>query len=188
MTRKKKRRLWNRRRSRVFPRSSGFLDRSLARQALQAVNTALVELYWRVGELISKRIAAAEWGVGVVPELAAYIARTQPGVRGFTRSNLLRMRRFYETYADTPIVAPVVRQLGADDEKAVSAGREIVSSVPRQLEATGSWSIVSPLVSQLPWSLHLVILEQSKRPEEREFYMRMAARERWSKRELEGRS
>jgi predicted nuclease of restriction endonuclease-like (RecB) superfamily len=44
---------------------------------------------------------------------------------------------------------------------------------------------VSPLVAQLPWSHHLIILGQSKRPEEREFYVRLAIRERWSKRELE---
>jgi DUF1016 N-terminal domain len=35
------------------------------------------------------------------------------------------------------------------------------------------------------WWHHLIILEQSKRPEEREFYLRVAIRERWSKRELE---
>ena len=42
-----------------------------------------------------------------------------------------------------------------------------------------------PLVTQLPWSHHLIILGQSKRPEEREFYVRLAIHERWSKRELE---
>ncbi len=44
---------------------------------------------------------------------------------------------------------------------------------------------VSPLVRQLPWTHNLLILSRSKRPEEREFYLRMALRERWSKRELE---
>jgi hypothetical protein len=40
-------------------------------------------------------------------------------------------------------------------------------------------------VRQLPWTHNLIILSQSKRPEEREFYLRMAVQERWSKRELE---
>ena len=52
-------------------------------------------------------------------------------------------------------------------------------------EAYVGASIVTPLVTQLPWTHNLVILAQSKRPEEREFYLRMAVRERWSKRELE---
>jgi predicted nuclease of restriction endonuclease-like (RecB) superfamily len=44
---------------------------------------------------------------------------------------------------------------------------------------------VAPLVRQLPWSHNLIILGESKRPEEREFYVRLAIREQWSKRELE---
>lgn len=116
-------------------------------RAVQAVNITLIELYWNIGERISRKIATAEWGDGVVDELARYLAQTQPGLRGFTRSNLFRMKQFYETYADNEIVAPLVRQI--------------------------------------PWAHHLIILGQSKRPEEREFYLRLAAQEKWSKRELE---
>ena len=115
--------------------------------ALQAVNTALIDLYWQVGATISRKMEAAEWGDGVVDRLAQFIGRTEPGLRGFTRRNLFRMKQFYEAYREEPIV--------------------------------------SPLVAQLPWSHHLIILGQSKRPEEREFYVRLAIRERWSKRELE---
>jgi predicted nuclease of restriction endonuclease-like (RecB) superfamily len=116
-------------------------------KSLQAVNTALIDLYWNVGEIISRKITAAEWGDGVVAQLAEYIARTQPGLRGFTRSNLFRMRQFCETYRGDKKVAPLVRQL--------------------------------------PWSHNLIILGQSKRPEEREFYLRLAIQEGWTKRELE---
>jgi predicted nuclease of restriction endonuclease-like (RecB) superfamily len=120
---------------------------SARQRAVQAVNTALIELYWQVGQIISRKIEQAEWGDGVVTQLAEHLARTQPGLRGFTRPNLFRMRQFYEAYRD--------------DEK------------------------VSPLVRQLPWTHNLIILSQSKRPEEREFYLRLAVREQWSKRELE---
>lgn len=44
---------------------------------------------------------------------------------------------------------------------------------------------VAPLARQLPWTHNLIILNQSQRPEEREFYLRQAIREKWSKRELE---
>ena len=123
------------------------LIRASREQAFQAVNTALVDLYWQVGAYISRKLATAEWGDGVVEQLAAHIARTQPGLRGFTRPNLFRMRQFYETYQG--------------DEK------------------------VSPLVRQLSWTHNLIILSQSKREEEREFYLRQAVKERWGKRELE---
>ncbi len=45
--------------------------------------------------------------------------------------------------------------------------------------------IVSALLRQLPWTHNLTILSRSKHPEEREFYLRMAAQEKWSSRELE---
>lgn len=116
-------------------------------QAYQAVNTTLIELYWQVGAYISNKLKAAEWGDGVVDQLAHHLALTQPNLKGFTRPNLFRMRQVYETYHQ--------------DEK------------------------VSPLVRQLPWTHNLIILSQSKRPEEREFYLKMAVQEKWSKRELE---
>jgi len=119
-----------------------------ARQrAVRAVNTELVELYWQVGAYISRKIEAAEWGDGVVQQLADYLARKQPGLRGFTRANLFRMRQFYEVYRDEEKVAPLVRQLS--------------------------------------WSHNLVVLGQSKQSKEREFYLRMAVQEQWSRRELE---
>ena len=54
-------------------------------KALQAVNTALIDLYWQVGATISRTMEAAEWGDGVVDRLAQFIGRTEPGLRGFTR-------------------------------------------------------------------------------------------------------
>ncbi|MCM8914628.1 PDDEXK nuclease domain-containing protein [Pseudomonas inefficax] len=119
-----------------------------ARQRVaQAVNTQLIDLYWQVGAYIGRKLERAEWGDSVVSQLAAHLAQTQPGLRGFTRPNLFRMRQFYEAYRH--------------DEK------------------------VSALLRQLPWTHNLTILSQSKLPQEREFYLRMAVQEKWSSRELE---
>jgi predicted nuclease of restriction endonuclease-like (RecB) superfamily len=116
-------------------------------RAYQAVNTELVGLYWQLGEYISEKIASAAWGDSVVEELAATIAREYPGMRGFTRRNLFRMRQFHEAYRGQ--------------------------------------KKVSPLLTQLPWTHHLVILGHARRAEEREFYMLAAIKGRWSSRELE---
>jgi predicted nuclease of restriction endonuclease-like (RecB) superfamily len=150
-----------------------------ARQrAVQAVNSQLIELYWQVGAIISRKIASAEWGDGVIPQLAAYLAKTQPGLRGFTRPNLFRMRQFFEAYPDGGFVSAVPRQLPAPTGKGAA-------TVPQTKASDASGQIVSALLRQLPWTHHLIILGQCKRPEEREFYLRLAVRERWSSRELE---
>jgi len=44
---------------------------------------------------------------------------------------------------------------------------------------------LSTALRVLPWSAHLHLLGRTKRPEEREFYLRMAAENRWPVRELE---
>jgi hypothetical protein len=46
-------------------------------------------------------------------------------------------------------------------------------------------AIVAAALRQFPWSHYLLILGRCKRSEEREFYLRLCARERWGKRELE---
>src|SRR5688572_20842220 len=67
-------------------------------RAFQAVNMELVGLYWQLGEYISRKLESAQWGDGVVDVLARHIAQTEPGLSGFTRRNLFRMRQLYETY------------------------------------------------------------------------------------------
>ena len=84
-------------------------------------------------------------------------------------------------------------------------GKQIIATVSRQLQAWyGSkgfeertirrmvqfaqefpdWQIVSPLVSKLSWT-HFLTIMTLKDPLQREFYLTMAANERWSKRTLQ---
>lgn len=44
---------------------------------------------------------------------------------------------------------------------------------------------VSPLVTQISWSNHLQILSKTKTMEEKEFYLRLAAKHKYTKRDLE---
>ncbi|MBI2193142.1 MAG: DUF1016 domain-containing protein [Planctomycetes bacterium] len=80
-------------------------------QALRTVNTALIDLYWQVGKYITRKLERAAWGEGVVEQLARYIARHHPDIKGFTRRNLFRMRQFYGTYRNHKKVSPLVTQL-----------------------------------------------------------------------------
>lgn len=86
------------------------IDASRTR-ALAAVNTTLIELYWKIGQFISRRIASAGWGQGTVEALAEHIRRQQPNARGFSASNLWRMMQFFETYRDLSKLAALLREL-----------------------------------------------------------------------------
>jgi len=84
---------------------------SVRTRALAAVNTVLIDLYWQIGEQISRRIAVNGWGQGTVEDLAEYIRIRQPNARGFSAQNLWRMRQFHETYRDRPKLSALLREL-----------------------------------------------------------------------------
>ncbi len=116
-------------------------------KALQQVNTTLIELYWEVGKYISIKTIRENWGKSIVEDLAAYIKKQEPTLKGFTARSLWRMKQFYETYKDN--------------------------------------KKLTPLVTEISWTNNLIILSSAKTDEEREFYLLLASRERYSKRELE---
>jgi len=86
--------------------------RSAQYDALRAVDKELVALYWDLGRVICKRQAGGtSWGKAVVERLAADLRVEFPGVGGFSASNLWRMKSFYETYASSEKLAPLVREI-----------------------------------------------------------------------------
>jgi len=79
--------------------------------ALKAVNTELINLYWSIGEYISKKIEQSEWGDSVVTELANFIQSQEPEIKGFSDKNIWRMKQFFETYKDFPKLSTLVREI-----------------------------------------------------------------------------
>ncbi|SDG12671.1 PDDEXK nuclease domain-containing protein [Mucilaginibacter gossypii] len=115
--------------------------------AYKAVNTELIDLYWKVGEYISNRIENEEWGKSIVSSLAVYILTAEPELKGFSDKNLWRMKQFYETYKDH--------------------------------------QNLSALLRENTWTNNLAIFSRCRSIEEKEFYLRLCAKELYSSRELE---
>ena len=83
-----------------------------ARQRVFAqVNTALIDLYWRIGQTLSHKVAQGGWGKGVVAELARYIAQADPSLKGFSDKNLWRMKQFFEAYRGDEELSALARVL-----------------------------------------------------------------------------
>lgn len=68
-----------------------------ARAAL-AVNQELITLYWEIGQRIVERQENAGWGDAVITQLERDLKKAMPGLEGFSRRNLYRMRTLYLTY------------------------------------------------------------------------------------------
>jgi predicted nuclease of restriction endonuclease-like (RecB) superfamily len=148
--------------------------------AIRAVNTELVNLYWNVGAYIKQKLSVAEWGDKTVDELAAFIQRNNPELKGFERRGLYRMVQFYATYADTQIVSAVRTQLQNTDNQ----NNKIVAAVRTQLHFQ-SQDIRKTILAQISWTHHRTIFSRCKTEEEREFYLRLSIKENYSVRELD---
>lgn len=115
--------------------------------ALKKVNEELINMYWKVGEFLSREAEQAAFGDAYIDGIASEIQEAFPGIKGFNRRGLYRMKQFYETYKDN--------------------------------------EIVTPLVTQISWTNHLLIMSGCKSDEEREFYIHLCIKENYSKRQLE---
>ena len=115
-------------------------------QALKSVNTELINLYWEIGAYVSSETDTEDWGKATVKELSNYIHNNEIGIKGFSASNIWRMKQFYDTYKAYPKLAPLVREIS--------------------------------------WTNNLMIMSGTKSIEEKEFYLKLSFREKYSKREL----
>ena len=88
----------------------GHIQQARQRVLAQA-NTALIDLYWRIGQTLSQKVARAGWGKGVVTQLADYIAQADPTLKGFSDKNLWRMKQFYEAYGEDEKLSTLLRAL-----------------------------------------------------------------------------
>jgi predicted nuclease of restriction endonuclease-like (RecB) superfamily len=85
--------------------------RSAQYEALKAVNREMLALYWDIGRLIVERQQGDTWGRSVVETLSSDLQSEFVGISGFSPTNLWRMKLFYETYANNPKLAPMVREI-----------------------------------------------------------------------------
>ena len=113
--------------------------------AFLAVNRELINMYWNIGEYVSHRVSEGGWGKSVVKDFSDFIQSRYVGIRGFSASNIWRMKQFYETYCENEKLATLLREL--------------------------------------TWSHNLQIMS-CKTDEEREFYLTLSIKNRYSFREL----
>ena len=85
--------------------------RSAQWTATRVVNTALIKLYWTIGKAILDLQNAAGWGAKVIDQLAADLSLAFPDSRGFSRRNLLYMRRLTEAWPATTFVQQPAAQM-----------------------------------------------------------------------------
>ena len=60
-----------------------------------AVNRELIKLYWDIGKDIAEKQEQEGWGSKVLEKVAKDLQNEFPGMEGFSRANMFRMKAFY---------------------------------------------------------------------------------------------
>ena len=136
-------------------------------EAMKKVNAELIQLYWEIGEEIERQQREQGWGMSVVEILAKELQKEFPGVKGFSASNLWRMRSFYLEYSQK------------SNPQSIGVEKEGANLAPLVREIEGK--TLPPLVAEISWSKICVITEKCKDKNEREFYIKMTKRYGWTK-------
>ena len=154
------------------------LIKSVQNNVFVSINVEMINLYWNVGQYLSIQLSNAAWGDKTVDELADFIQRKYPEIKGFNRRGLYRMKQFFETYSSAKFVSlPMTQIQGADNQS-----DEIMPLSMTQFKAN---DIRKTILAKISWTHHLTIISRTKTDEEREFYINLCIKERYTVKELD---
>lgn len=146
--------------------------------AISMVNTAALQMNWEIGQYISMQLKSARWGTKIVSDLADYLKRTNHKQRGFGKRHLYNMVKFYDTYSAKPFLNTlsnlhlpkfVQSRIAQLETPSKSVTNEIVQLGIAQLEE--DLQPLPKLLSIIPFTSHIEIMNRCRSDEERIFYM-----------------
>lgn len=118
--------------------------------SLKAINQETVDLYWKTGKMLSAKVRQEGWGQSVVVTISQDIQTEFPGIKGFSTSNLWRMKAFYEEIVSDEKLALATREISWTHNYTIlekikdSAGRKFYMEMCRDK----GWS-VSTLIEKI---------------------------------------
>src|SRR5699024_1757921 len=120
--------------------------RSSQAKAALAVNTELIQLYWELGEMISKKLDESDWGDKVISNISNDLREEFPAMGGLSETNLKYCRLFFKFYSFE------ISQQAVDQLREVESV-EIVQQAVGQLknDVNQQIAIRQQAVAQIPW-------------------------------------
>lgn len=125
-------------------------------RAVTAANAELIKLYWLIGKTIVEKQEGSGWGSKFIEKISRDLQNEFPGVEGFSKRNIFRMRAFYLEYK---LVPPAVAQFNGIEHLGV--------------------------LTQIPWSHNIILMEKLDNIEQRLWYAKKTVENGWGKRALE---
>ena len=80
-------------------------------RAISTVNKEQLALYYGIGRFVSQNSRDGFWGTGAIEQISQMLQKELPGLRGFSATNMKKMRVFYEAWAMISNRPPVAGNL-----------------------------------------------------------------------------
>ncbi|MDZ7933951.1 MAG: PDDEXK nuclease domain-containing protein [Emticicia sp.] len=137
-------------------------------RAAVLVNQELLGLYFSIGQLISGKIKQEKWGTKVLERLSEDLQHELPGLKGFSATNIKRMKQFFEVWKD---YFDINNQDLILLQNTYNKAFTISPSVTDQFKST---------FLQVSFTHHYEILVKTTTFEERFFYINKTTQNFWS--------
>ena len=148
------------------------------RAVMLNANKNALALYYGIGRYISRSQKKSNWGDKVLETISSLLQQEMPGLKGFSKSSLKRMRIFYkcwQNYFDFTNTDGKNNIIAISDEH---IDNEPIIIGPLTTDQFDRATLDSFLTVQ--FTHHYIILSQVEDINERLFYIRKVAKEFWS--------
>ena len=152
--------------------------------ALKAVNAYALTINWQIGTYLSQQLSEGIYGDYIVDNLAIWLKETEPGLKGYERRSLYRMRSFFTAWQSTDwsLLPPFLQENeGSEISFPIISTQKIVSTVSTQSQSMGS---IPAILLKISWSHHIELLSGCTSQEERLFYLILAIKDNYDVRDL----
>jgi len=129
------------------------------------VNNALLVFYWELGEMISLKQKETKWGSKFIEHMAIDLKKEFPSLKGFSRTNLFYIKKFYEFYSAYLIQLKSGLNQNDDKNQIVHHGGGLIESI----------------IFQIPWRHNVEILTKINSIDEAIYYAKQTLLNNWGR-------
>ncbi len=158
-------------------------------EASKDINRIQLGLYFGIGKFLSEKTRNAKWGTNALQFISDKLKSDLPGLRGFSVTNLKKMRTFYDNWKSidynssvtTDEISPVVTGEIEDVQK---VGDMIIRLENNAIKIDDIGSFPIEDFFKIPFSHHMIVVEKVKEIEARYYYINRTAEEHLSVEQL----
>lgn len=150
-------------------------------RAARQMNGEVLGLYYSIGKYISEQSRNAQWGTNAIQTISDQLQQELPGLKGFSETNIKKMRLFYEAWAPTFEIRPTLpTEFTLVEQTSEIHPFTFRPTVSNEITEEDLKAFIS-----VSFSHHHAIFTKTKDINERWFYIRKCAQEFWGYRRLE---